>query len=155
MQKFLLLLSILLSLAISATAQTEINQLLGDWEIVSFEETGMTRNTANIYYRIVFESAEEAPESGDAAGDFVMDQVKTENGQEKCYCSGLVFLWPETHELEIDFVVSCSDQDPESELASTSACDYWVGSDNRYAIQLNQNVLSLQNAERKIVLRRR
>jgi hypothetical protein len=155
MQKLLLLLSTIFSLVLSANTQTDINQLLGDWEVVSFEETGMSRNTANIYFRIVFESAEEVAESGDVAGDFVMDQVKTENGQEKCYCSGLVFLWPETHELEIDFVVSCSDQDPESELASTSACDYWVGSDKRYAIQLNQNILSLQNAERKIVLRRR
>lgn len=156
MQKHLFLFGLLLAFGTqSLTAQTNINQLLGDWEVVSFTENGTVRNTANIYYRIVFESAEEGSESGDMAGDFVIDQVRTKNNEEECYCSGLVFLWPETRELEIDFVVSCSDQDPESELASTSACDFWVGSDQRYSIQLEQTILSLQNTERKIVLRRR
>lgn len=156
MQKYRFLPGLVLAFwAQTVQAQTEINQLLGDWEVVSFTENGTARNTANIYYRIVFESAEEGSESGEMAGDFVIDQVRTKNGEEECYCSGLVFLWAETKELEIDFVVSCSDQDPESELASTSACDFWVGSDRRYAIQLDQTVLSLQNAERKVVLRRR
>jgi len=145
----------LLSFSVAANAQLNLNMLLGDWDIVSFMEKGEPRNTQNVYYRIGFYGMEEFTVDGNEAGEYIIDQVHLENGREKCFCSGLVLMWEETGELEIDFMVSCSDEDPDSQSEVVSACEYWIGSELKYSVKLDKQLLSLQNLDRTIVLKRR